>query len=67
MFGKDGVLDELRWWKESGWVRFVGATTHDRSLAMRLAADPRIDVLMHRFNLANRKTAQEVFPAAAKA
>jgi aryl-alcohol dehydrogenase-like predicted oxidoreductase len=67
MFGKNGVLDELRQWKESGWVRFVGATAHDRSLARRLAADPRVDVLMHRFNMAHRKAAHEVFPAAAKA
>jgi aryl-alcohol dehydrogenase-like predicted oxidoreductase len=48
-------------------VRFVGATAHDRSLATRLAADPRVDVLMHRFNMAHRKAALEVFPAAAKA
>ena len=67
MFGKNGVLDELWQWKESGWVRFVGATAHDRSLARRLAADPRVDVLMHRFNMAHRKAAHEVFPAAAKA
>jgi len=67
MFGKNGVLGELRQWKESGWVRFVGATAHDRSLARRLAVDPRVDVLMHRFNMAHRKAAREVFPAAAKA
>jgi aryl-alcohol dehydrogenase-like predicted oxidoreductase len=67
MFGKDGVLDELWHWKESGWVRFVGATAHDRSVARRLAADPRVDVLMHRFNMAHRKAAHEVFPAAAQA
>jgi aryl-alcohol dehydrogenase-like predicted oxidoreductase len=67
MFGKNGVLDELCQWKESGWVRFVGATAHDRSLARRLAADPRVDVLMHRFNMAHRKAAREVFPVAAKA
>jgi aryl-alcohol dehydrogenase-like predicted oxidoreductase len=67
MFGRNGVLDELRQWKESGWVRFVGATAHDRALARRLAADPRVDVLMHRFNMAHRKAADEVFPAAAKA
>jgi aryl-alcohol dehydrogenase-like predicted oxidoreductase len=67
MFGKNGVLDELWQWKESGWVRFVGATAHDRSLARRLAADPRVDVLMHRFNMANRKAAGEVFPVAVKA
>jgi aryl-alcohol dehydrogenase-like predicted oxidoreductase len=67
MFGKNGVLDELRQWKESGLVRFVGATAHDRSLARRLAAVPRVDVLMHRFNMAHRKAALEVFPVAAKA
>lgn len=67
VFGKNGVLDELRQWKESGWVRFAGATAHDRSLARRLAADPRVDVLMHRFNMAHRKAAREVFPAALKA
>jgi aryl-alcohol dehydrogenase-like predicted oxidoreductase len=67
MFGKNGVLDELTQWKESGRVRFVGATAHDRLLARRLAVDPRVDVLMHRFNMAHRKTALEVFPAAAKA
>jgi aryl-alcohol dehydrogenase-like predicted oxidoreductase len=67
MFGKNGVLDELWQWKERGWVRFVGATAHDRSLARRLAADPRVDVLMHRFNMAHRKAAHEVFPATAKA
>jgi aryl-alcohol dehydrogenase-like predicted oxidoreductase len=26
MFGKNGLLEELRQWKKSGWVRFVGAT-----------------------------------------
>jgi aryl-alcohol dehydrogenase-like predicted oxidoreductase len=67
MFGKNGLLDELHQWKESGCLRFVGATAHDRLLARRLAADPRVDVLMHRFNMAHRKAAHEVFPAAAKA
>jgi aryl-alcohol dehydrogenase-like predicted oxidoreductase len=67
IFGKNGVLDELCHWKKNGWVRFVGATAHDRSLAKRLAADPRVDVLMHRFNMAHRKAAREVFPFAAKA
>ena len=67
IFSKNGVLDELHQWKESGWVRFVGVTAHDRSLARRLAADPRVDVLMHRFNMAHRKAAREVFPVAAQA
>ncbi len=33
VFGTNGMPDELRQWKERGWVRYVGATTHDRSLA----------------------------------
>lgn len=66
IFGKNGVLDELSQWKQFGWVRFVGATAHDRSLARRLAADPRVDVLMHRFNMAHCKAAREVFPVAAR-
>src|SRR5207248_8095170 len=61
------LIDELRPWNEEGMLRLVWATAHDRSLARRLAADPRVDVLMHRFNMAHRKAAREVFPAAAKA
>ena len=67
MFGKNGVLDELDRWKTSGAIRYVGATAHDRMLAQRLASDARVDVLMHRFNMAHRKAQQEVFPAAQKA
>lgn len=67
VFGKNGLLDELRQWQESGSLRFVGATAHDRALARRLAADPRVDILMHRFNMAHRKAAHEVFPVAVKA
>jgi aryl-alcohol dehydrogenase-like predicted oxidoreductase len=67
IFGTGGVLDELSQWKSSGEIRFVGATAHDRALAARLAADPRVDVLMHRFNMAHRKAASEVFPVARKA
>lgn len=64
IFGAGGVLDELAQWKSDGAIRYVGATAHDRVLALRLATDPRVDVLMHRFNMAHRKAASEVFPAA---
>jgi len=67
VFGEGGALGELQRWKAEGSIRFVGATTHDRSLARRLAEDPRVDVLMHRFNMAHRKAAREVFPAALQA
>jgi aryl-alcohol dehydrogenase-like predicted oxidoreductase len=64
IFGNGGVLDELQQWKWDGRIRYVGATSHDRQLAKRLAEDARVDVLMHRFNMAHRKAAAEVFPAA---
>jgi len=48
VLGDGGTLDLLQQWKSDGWVRYVGASTHDRSLARRLAADHRVDVLMHR-------------------
>jgi aryl-alcohol dehydrogenase-like predicted oxidoreductase len=67
MFGKNGVLDEFQQWKERGWVRFVGATAHDWSMARELAGDSRVDVLMHRYNMAHRKAVREVFPVAVKA
>jgi aryl-alcohol dehydrogenase-like predicted oxidoreductase len=64
IFGAGGVFDELQRWKSEGWIRFVGATTHNRNLAKQLAADPRVDLLMHRFNMAHRKAVREVFPTA---
>ncbi|HEX2475681.1 MAG TPA: aldo/keto reductase [Lacipirellulaceae bacterium] len=66
IFGGGGVLDELQQWKREGRIRYVGASAHDRMLANRLAQDTRVDVLMHRFNMAHRKAAVEVFPAAVK-
>jgi aryl-alcohol dehydrogenase-like predicted oxidoreductase len=66
IFGDGGVLDALQAWKSSGLIRYAGATAHDRFLARRLAEDPRVDVLMHRFNMAHRKAATEVFPSALK-
>jgi aryl-alcohol dehydrogenase-like predicted oxidoreductase len=66
VFGNGGVLDELQQWKAAGWIRYVGASAHDRTLAKRLAQDSRVDVLMHRFNMSHRKAAVEVFPSAIK-
>jgi aryl-alcohol dehydrogenase-like predicted oxidoreductase len=67
IFGSGGVLDELQKWKANGSIRFVGASAHDRKLAKRLAHDARVDVLMVRYNMAHRKVAHEVFPAAIEA
>lgn len=64
IFGPGGVLDELREWKSDGGIRYVGASAHDRQLAKKLALDSRVDILMHRYNMAHRKAESEVFPAA---
>jgi aryl-alcohol dehydrogenase-like predicted oxidoreductase len=64
IFGDAGVLDELQKWKADCLIRYAGATTHDRKLAKQLSEDPRVDILMHRFNMAHRKAAAEVFPTA---
>ena len=67
VFDDDGVLDLLCEWRETGAIRYVGASAHDRDLARRLVGDGRIDVLMHRYNMAHRNAAASVFPAAAAA
>lgn len=64
VFGRGGILDELQKWMAEGLIRYVGASCHDRKLAKQLAKDTRVDILMHRFNMAHRKAADEVFPSA---
>ena len=61
--GDDGTLAELARWKDEGTICYVGATAHDRAVSRRLAEDPRVDVLMQRYNMAHRKASEEVFPA----
>ncbi|MBT3605831.1 MAG: aldo/keto reductase [Candidatus Latescibacteria bacterium] len=60
------VLDEIHQWKMDGKVRYVGASVHDRSLALQLLQGGHIDVLMHRYNMAHRKSEDEVLPLAVK-
>lgn len=61
------VLDELRAWKERGLVRYVGATTHNRPIALTLIKSGLCEVLMHRYNMAHRKAEEQVFPMAQQA
>ena len=67
IFGEGGVLDLLRAWRDAGVIRYVGASTHDADLALRLVADGRVDVLMLRFNMAHRRVGRATFPAARRA
>ena len=61
------ILDELRSWKEKGLIRYVGATTHNRPIAVELIQIKACDVLMHRYNMAHRKAEENVLPAASQA
>lgn len=67
VLGPGGAIEQIRRWKDKGAVRYVGATTHNRPLALRLIESGRIDVLMHRYNMAHRGSEAEVLPAAREA
>ena len=58
------AIAELQRWKEAGWIRYVGVTTHNRSLAVELMKSQLVEVLMHRYNMAHRKAEAEVLPLA---
>lgn len=61
------ILDELHTWKEKGLIRYVGATVHNRSIALELISRGACEVLMHRYNMAHRKVEEQVLPAAKEA
>jgi aryl-alcohol dehydrogenase-like predicted oxidoreductase len=58
------VLEELNDWKAKGWIRYVGISTHNRAIALKLIDRRQCEVLMHRYNMAHRKIEADVLPAA---
>jgi aryl-alcohol dehydrogenase-like predicted oxidoreductase len=58
----DGTLAELRHLKESGKVRALGVSIHDRERAGRLAEDSPLDLLMIRYNAAHPGAEKDIFP-----
>jgi len=60
-FSED-VRHELYRLKESGKIRNIGISTHDRKFAGRLAAEGALDVIMMRYNAAHRGAEQDIFP-----
>ena len=67
LLGTGGMFDEFHRWKAEGIIRYVGATTHNRPMAVELVESGRIDVLMHRYNMAHRGAEEQVLPAALNA
>ena len=62
----DGTLKELRHLKESGKVRALGVSIHDRERAGKLAEDSPLDLLMIRYNAAHPGAERDIFPRLAK-
>ena len=60
------LIQQLQIWKERGWIRYLGISTHNRAIAFDLIEQGQIDVLMHRYNMAHVKAEQNVFPAAVR-
>lgn len=57
------LRDDLLALRDSGRVRQVAISTHDRLLAGQLAAESALDVLMVRYNAAHRGAETEIFAA----
>ena len=56
------VTEDLVKLREEGKVRGIGLSTHDRTLAGRLASEGLLDTFMIRYNAAHRGAEQDIFP-----
>lgn len=63
---KPSTIDALVSLKESGKVRAIGVSIHDRIRAGKLAEDSPLDMLMIRYNAAHRGAEWDIFPHIAK-
>ncbi len=61
-----GMVDELMRLRESGKVRALAVSIHDRPRAGRLAEDSPLDALMIRYNAAHPGVEEDVFPHLAR-
>jgi aryl-alcohol dehydrogenase-like predicted oxidoreductase len=62
----DATVRELVHLKESGKVRALGVSIHDRARAGKLAEDSPLDLLMIRYNAAHPGAERDIFPHLAK-
>ncbi len=65
-FFTGAVQEELQKLRKEGKVRLLGASTHDRPRAGKLAEDSILDLLMFRYNAAHPGAEQDIFPRLAK-
>jgi predicted aldo/keto reductase-like oxidoreductase len=59
---RPSTIDALVSLRESGKVRAIGTSIHDRIKAGNLAEDSPLDMLMIRYNAAHRGAEQDIFP-----
>ncbi|SVD03810.1 uncharacterized protein METZ01_LOCUS356664, partial [marine metagenome] len=64
LLASDGIFDFLQNWKEKGLIRYVGAAAHSRPATAELIKSGKVDVMMHRYNMAHRGAEKHVLPAA---
>ncbi|MGP1383473.1 MAG: aldo/keto reductase [Thainema sp.] len=58
------AIEQLYTWQRQGSIRYVGITTHNRSIALNFVQTQQCDVLMHRYNMAHRQVEATVLPVA---
>lgn len=59
---KQKLFDEAETLKRQGAFRYLGLSTHKRSLIPELAKDSRFDLFHIRYNAANRGAEEDIFP-----
>jgi predicted aldo/keto reductase-like oxidoreductase len=62
IIGPGGALEFCAPAQREGRIRMLGVTSHQRPLAAEMAASGLLDMLMIRYNAANRGAVQEIFP-----
>lgn len=62
----EGPLEALEELKAKGVIKAFGISIHDRPRAATLAKDPRLDLLMLRYNAAHPGAERDVFPTFAE-
>jgi len=59
---KHKLLDEAEALRRQGAIKYLGLSTHKRSLIPELARDLRFDLFHIRYNAANRGAEEDIFP-----
>lgn len=56
------IMEKVEELRQEGLFRYLGISSHNRSLLARLAVDPRFDIFLVRYNAAHRGAEKDIFP-----